>query len=188
MFHTLWTNSSCHGYHSLEFPISWVIKFPTVILLCLFVSATPYFLGLLSLRTFHSLLRSPQAFAFSTPVSGKKWSIFHKVCEAAGNGEEWSPTKGSQWGPGLLKSVLLEIPSLAEQPTPTPVQPQHCSVSPLTLSVLTELGSPQEPGAGNSQSEWSACLWNSQSVSRNLMGFESFCLWPYNNKRSTFGW
>lgn len=45
MFHTLWTNSSCHGYHSLEFPVSWVIKFPTVILFCWFVcnSLFPWF-------------------------------------------------------------------------------------------------------------------------------------------------
>lgn len=85
MFHTLWTNSSCHGYHNLEFPVSWVIKFPTVILLYWFVSVTPYFLGLLSLRTFHRLLGSPQAFAFCTPVSGKKSSVLYKVCEAAGN-------------------------------------------------------------------------------------------------------
>lgn len=57
MFHTLWTNSSCHGYHSLEFPISWVIKFPALILLYWFIYVTPYILGLLSLgeqsRTFH---------------------------------------------------------------------------------------------------------------------------------------
>lgn len=48
MFHTLWTNSSCHGYHSLEFPVFWVIKFRTLILLYLFIFLTPDFLGLLS--------------------------------------------------------------------------------------------------------------------------------------------
>lgn len=75
MFHTLWTNGSCHGYRSLEFPVSRVIKFPTLILLYWFISVTPYFLGLLSLRgqsrTFHRLLVSSQAFAFCTPVWGK---------------------------------------------------------------------------------------------------------------------
>lgn len=93
MFHTLWTNSSCHGYRSLEFPVSWVIKFPTVILLYWFVSVTPYFLGLLSLRTLHRLLASPQAFAFCTRVSGK--IVFRKVHETAGNRAEWSPRRGS---------------------------------------------------------------------------------------------
>ena len=80
MFHTMWTNSSCHGYQSLEFPVSWVIKFPTLILLYWFISLTPYFPGLPSLReqsrTFHRLLLSSQAFAFCTPVVGKIKGVF----------------------------------------------------------------------------------------------------------------
>lgn len=80
MFHTLWTNSSCHGYDSLEFPVSWVIKFPTLILLYWFISVTPYFLGLLALReqsrTFHRLLVSSQAFAFCAPGFGKIEGVF----------------------------------------------------------------------------------------------------------------
>lgn len=80
MFHKLWTNSSCHGYHSLEFPVSWVIKFPTLILLYWFISVTPYFHGLLSLReqsrTFHRLLVSSQTFAFCPAVLGKMEGVF----------------------------------------------------------------------------------------------------------------
>lgn len=127
MFHTLWTNSSCHGYHSLEFPVSWVIKFPAVILLYWFVSVTPYFLGLPCLRTFHRLLRSPQAFAFCTPVPGRIEGFSHSVWSSSKQSRVKPPQglcepRALQWIPDLLKSVLLEIPSLAEQPTPTPVQ------------------------------------------------------------------
>lgn len=128
MFHRLWTNSSCHGYHSLEFPVSWVIKFPTVILLYWFVSVTPYFFGLLSLRTFLRLLGSPQAFAFCTPVLGRIKCFSQGVWRSR---VEWRPP-GAQWAPGsAVHTQLVEIcaagnPSLTEQPCPRPVQLQHC--------------------------------------------------------------
>lgn len=75
MFHTLWTNSSCHGYHSLEFSISRVIKFPTLILRYWFIYVAPRFLGLLSFREqsrmFHRPLLSSLAFAFCTAILEK---------------------------------------------------------------------------------------------------------------------
>lgn len=133
MFHTLWTNSSCHGYHSLEFPVSWVIKFPTLILLYWFVSVTPYFLGLLSLReqskTFHRLLVSSQAFVFCTPVWGKNWGCFFRRCiKQQESLQDWSDAQHPRGhvSPGLSSGC----PSLKASATGNPAAvlgspPQH---------------------------------------------------------------
>lgn len=120
MFHTLWTNSSCHGYHSLEFPISWVIKFPSLIFLYWFIYVTPYFLGLLSLgeqsRTLHRLLVSSQAFAFCAPVLGKIETVFFP--QGVSSSRKYTGmtprTPEATWAlglcsgcPGFLKPLLL---------------------------------------------------------------------------------
>lgn len=116
MFHTMWTNSGCHGYHSLEFPVSWVIKFPTVILLYWFVSVTPYFLGLISLRTFHRLLGSPQAFAFCTPVSGGIECFSQGVCSSRKPHGVKPP--GALWVPGSAELTQLVEVCAAGNPQP----------------------------------------------------------------------
>lgn len=145
MFHTLWTNSSCHGYHSLEFPVSWVIKFPTVILLYWFVSVTPYFLGLLSLRTFRRILGSPQAFAFCTPVSGKNW-VFCTRCVEQQETEQSEAPLGALWAPGSAVDATSACWSLCCWKSPasvsSPLQHLHSFSAavfpPATLSRCCE--------------------------------------------------
>lgn len=185
MFHTLWTNSGCHGYHSFEFPVSWVIKFATVNLLYLFVSVTPYFFGFLSLRTFHSLLGSPQAFAFCTPVSGGIECYSQDVWSSRKPSEVpqgLSEPQALQCTPSLLKSVLLEIPASLSSPH------QHlcssstafllpgclCAVQCTSSCPVCRRGAEQlhlfSPGAaaGTSQSECSASCWNSHRLSAGI--------------------
>ena len=184
MFHTLWTNSSCHGYRSLEFPVSWVIKLPTLILLYWFISVTPYFLGLRSLgeqsRTFHRLLVSSPGFCILHTSFGENWGCFFPRCikqqeihrsDAQHPSGYVNPGVCSEY-PGFLEPLLLET-----------LQPHWAACSnafialalecfflpccvrppPLVLSAGdTEdnfICSPlQEPNADNTQSEQSTCL------------------------------
>lgn len=107
MFHTLWTNSSCHGYHSLEFPVSWVIKSPTVILLCWFVcnSLFPWF-ALLEDISQAAWISS----GFCIFYTRKKMGCFSQGVWISRRQRGVQPHRGALWAPGsAVGTQLVEV-------------------------------------------------------------------------------